>query len=218
MPIVLSGKTDENPNAVDQAEPLEYPEEPEAEAPDAAAEDAAAEPEPEPEPEPDGIPIDPVADHKADIADTSARVAKAALYLSQAQGEAKSAKKRFETAVEDLQYLVDRGPNELPLFEQPIDGQVVNDTPPSEADDTWEARSIDELSLPTRITNALDPIVTIGQLVELQTQISLGHDRWPKGIAVASITMIEERMIDWLDDNQPKQDATNGEETEEEDS
>ena len=90
--------------------------------------------------------------------------------------------------------------------------------PPSEADDTWEARSIDELSLPTRITNALDPIVTIGQLVELQTQISLGHDRWPKGIAVASITMIEERMIDWLDDNQPKQDATNGEETEEEDS
>ena len=200
MPIVLSGQEQET-----EAVALS-PESPEEDVILEAEEAVEPEVDPEPEPEPtgevedDAPPIDPVADHEEEIADLSAQVATAAVYLSKSQAETKSAKKRFDAAVEDLRHIIDRGPKEMPLFDkQPREVDLTGPEP----DLSWESRSIDELSLPDRITNKLG-VETIGQLEDLRKDISLGKAKWPKGIGPTAITKIEDAVLDWLRDNGPR--------------
>jgi len=63
------------------------------------------------------------ADHHQEqsVAEASALVATAAIQWQRAQAATKIAKKEFDTAVERLQYLVNAGPERLPLFDQPTE-------------------------------------------------------------------------------------------------
>lgn len=131
----------------------------------------------------------PAEHHQREIADASALVATTAVAWSRAAEAAKAAKKEFEGAVASLEGIIARGPENYPLFDKREDDVDLN----------WRDRSIHELSLPDRITGKLEGIETIGQLEDLRAAISLGSDTWPKGIGEASITMLEERILDWLD-------------------
>ncbi len=140
MPVILGGQepdkvTDTPEETLPASEQQDTPEDDVIDPSFEVVEDMATESDLEPEPdeeddeEEDEAPgIDPAADHKEEIADTEARVAEAAVYWSKIQSEAKSAKKRFDTAVADLRDLDDRGPKEMPLFEKPV-------TPTVEASD-----------------------------------------------------------------------------------
>ena len=48
--------------------------------------------------------------------------------------------------------------------------------------------------------------VGVEDVEDLRAEIAMGRESWPKGIGVAKITIIEDRVLDWLKDNQDRQD------------
>lgn len=133
------------------------------------------------------------------------------------KAELKSAKAEFDECVLYLRELVrslaaDRERPLMPAFEkaekcpaQPGGDEAQEPTP---YQDAWRKAKIEELALPAGLLNKLVEagIETIGQLEDLRAEIAIGRESWPKGIGVAKITIIEDRVLDWLKDNQDRQD------------
>lgn len=73
--------------------------------------------------------------------------------------------------------------------------------------DAWRTVSIDDLSLPFSITAKLieDSISTLGQLEDLRGEISQRRQKWPKGIGLAKITLIEDAVVKWLTKNRDRE-------------
>lgn len=62
---------------------------------------------------------DSATQHQRKIADANTELGEAALTWSRLQEDTKAAKKRFDAAVAELRHLASRGPEDLPLFDQP---------------------------------------------------------------------------------------------------
>lgn len=67
----------------------------------------------------------------------------------------------------------------------------------------WRIEPITELALPNALHAILihEGIETMGQLEDLRGGIIAGHLEWPKGIGPAKVTLIEDRIMDWLEEH-----------------
>lgn len=181
--------------------------------------------------------VDPI-DHKSWEAEQHFRhrmrlasdaVASAALEKLHTETAYKLAKKRFDSAVDGLNEIANRGPEHLPLFDGPetpqpdpatveraIDdfnagrsrspGEIVAELESQATADSWRAAYIEVLNLPTSLADKLAEagIATMGQLEDLRAEIGLGHAKWPKGIGAAKQTLVEDRIVAWLTENRDK--------------
>lgn len=146
------------------------------------------------------------------------KCAAAELVVETLKGELKEAKEAYDDAVNDLRKLA-RGARQdrsRPLFDRSkstaADGQpqlgrhadvfAAPGVTPG-ASTAWRSRSIAELDLGDALSERLENsgISTIGQLQDMQEQIALGREKWPKGIGAAKITKIEDAVIAWLSKN-----------------
>ena len=170
-----------------------------------ASDDAAEETE-QPEAEADAA-ADPDRHHEERITEASQAVADAAVQLSRAQAAAKVAKKHFEVAVEELEGIIDRGPERLPLFDsangQPVTsvGKTPTYEPPLEegqcrvriitmSDSAYDADGYDEKYCPdavvimeaTREQELLSPQDTEAEFYLLESQDDYEIlEYWPEG-------------------------------------
>lgn len=143
------------------------------------------------------------------------KCAAAELVVETLKGELKEAKEAYDDAVNDLRKLA-RGARQdrsRPLFGQPRRsmlevtverlGMQSDDAAAPSTSTAWRSRSIAELDLGDALSERLEnaSISTIGQLQDMQEQISLGREKWPKGIGAAKITKIEDAVIAWLAKN-----------------
>lgn len=72
----------------------------------------------------------------------------------------------------------------------------------------WRSVPITELSdLTPKLLESLQEAgaTTIGKLEDLREKISMGHEKWPKGIGEAKITLIKDSAMDWLTANRDRQ-------------
>lgn len=81
-------------------------------------------------------------------------------------------------------------------------------TEPTTENDAWRSAPFTELGLKLKQNDLFEEagIKTIGQLEDLRARIANGDysAQWPKGVGPATITEIEDRVIDWLDKNRDK--------------
>lgn len=73
-------------------------------------------------------------------------------------------------------------------------------------DDAWRKAPFAELHLTEKQNElfAAVGVTTIGGLEDLRADIAMAKAVWPKGIGPAKITDIENRLIDWLDQNRDR--------------
>jgi hypothetical protein len=120
--------------------------------------------------------------------------------LDLAAGRAKSAhnaaKKKYETAVEDLRELIRRDPLQRTLpFPEPADQAVATE---GETDpDFWKTTPVENLDLPDTLTDKLRAadIETVGQLEDLRAGEGL---RSLEGIGETKAQLIEDALLAFL--------------------
>jgi dihydroneopterin aldolase len=149
--------------------------------------------------------------HQQEIANASAEVATCAVEWAKCQEAAKSAKKKFEGAVEDLRSIIGRGPEVLPLFDQQptkqpeTQEQPGTDTDDPETRDRWRAIPIDEICFGIKGMGAKkleamrDAIPTLGSFEDLRKKASLEgnplREYMPKGIGQEACDQLEEAAL-----------------------
>lgn len=147
--------------------------------------------------------------------------------VEELKAELKQAKAHFENCVTKLRALVRAATNDRnrPLLTGVKDMQpranVLKSPPEAKAEtavevvhadkedededpEAWKDTPLEDLPLPNGILDTLygENINTIGGLIALQTQISLGKEKWPKGIGSAKVSKIEDTVISWLSSRQ----------------
>ena len=150
-----------------------------------------------------------------EIANASALVATCAVEWAKAQDAAKSAKKQFEGAVEDLRSIIGRGPEVMPLFDQAVFDQATmkaaEPTAEATSGDDWRSTPIDTLfsdvkGLGAKKQEAVrDAIPTLGAFEDLRARASLEGESlkamMPKGIGQDACDQLEEAALNWLSKN-----------------
>ena len=145
----------------------------------------------------------PMDDYEARLDDATKRVARTALYHAKCDAESKHAKADAKLALEELQAIVNRGPEMYPLFDPPATSTTTTDTAqPSvveastdaDSDESWRDVEVGELAIPTGVVNSLieADLVTIGQLATFTASGKLLID--VKGIGKAKAEKIENAL------------------------
>lgn len=170
-----------------------------------------------PRPSDDATEADETDDTLDDLYRAEQKCAACESVVETLKGELKEAKEAYDDAVNDLRKLARgvRKDRNRPLF----DRMKASSTPPATAADgsesqpaaaaastqsiAWRSHSIAELDLGDALSERLENagISTIGQLQDMQAEIALGREKWPKGIGAAKITKIEDAVIAWLGKN-----------------
>lgn len=94
------------------------------------------------------------------------------------------------------------------LHVPPIQFGPPDESPAADPDhdpDAWRAVPIAEALVglaPGRLTALHGEAVTMGDLEDFRAKIALGQAKWPKGIGPKAVTIIEEKILDWLGVNQ----------------
>lgn len=175
-------------------------------------------------------PRDAVAEYKQKLRDAADRLAAAVLERMEHEAEYKTAKAEEKLAAETLQSLAARGPVHYPLFDgqgqakQTSDASQVETGPevsgeagsPSASNDNqgagslaWKNEPLSVLDFPTGLHDKLvaDGLDTLGRLEQRRADISLGKEKWPKGVGKAAITKIEDAIVGWLTEHQGSSEA-----------
>lgn len=167
---------------------------------------------PEPEDFPSEQQPDAIADYEQRLDDATKRVARTALYQAKCEAESKHAKAEAKSALEELQKIVNRGPEQYPLFDgQPAkaatdetggetageltseDAEAAEDVVIHDDDESWKEVSIATLGLPAGVVKSLNEadnhIFTIGDLAT-----------WTAKYALTDIEGIGQAKADKIDD------------------
>lgn len=197
--VMLKGELDELDEVVDDMSDEALDEECDRRLEDEAAkelESEASEPQPAPA----------IGSNLArDIAATERECQLAEAGVLRCKAALKSAKADYDECVMSLRELARSIANDesrpmMEMFEAAEgDEPAKDDTAPA---DGWRTSPISELGFPAGLLAKFEEenIATIGDLEDMREQISLGNQSWPKGIGPAKITLIEDRVIEWLGD------------------
>jgi hypothetical protein len=127
------------------------------------------------------------------IIDMEAKCAAAEEIVTSRKADLREAKVHYDNCVVKLREFIRgmRNDRDRPLFDQPV---------PTEDDDSWREFLLEELSLPAGILKSLADadVITVGQLEDLRADITLGREKWPKGIGPAKTDLIETVVIEWI--------------------
>lgn len=168
----------------------------------------------------DGLPVDetadPVIEWKLKIRQAQETFTDIAIAHAESQANTKALKKQMDLALEMLRDVISDGPkpavkpiaetthaenglNSIPA-ETPTSDKTPDSAPKPYPQGDWRSVPIADLGLPNSLAEKLADacLVTIGNLEDRRAAISLGHEKWPKGIGVAKITAIEDAVIAWL--------------------
>jgi hypothetical protein len=151
----------------------------------------------------------------------SNELAEAGIEFARIKETHKTAKERFEAALDNLTRIAERGPERMPLFDgRGGDGESSATQPPqagaseaSESDATadtantiadanaWRKEPIESLGLPPKLADRLEEagISTIGELEDKRA--AFNGLRGISGIGPAKVTVIEDAVIGWLSKN-----------------
>lgn len=151
----------------------------------------------------------PIEDYEARLDDATKRVARTALYQAKCDAEAKQAKAGAKLALEELQAIVNRGPETYPLFDgptttatstaQPHVAEATTDAPAGDPDDdeSWRDVEVGELKIPTGIVDKLieAELETVGKLANWTASWKLLTDIG--GIGQAKAEKIEQALVEF---------------------
>lgn len=147
------------------------------------------------------------------ICSAESRCRIAELEMLSAKSALKDAKGEYDSAVDSLRSLIRGMLNDLdrPLLNQSTDEPDPEQDPDPDAESPgpkvdWTVVPVSEISLPSGILNKLEEngVTTIGQLENLRAEVSMGKEKWPKGIGPAKVSTIEDRVLSWLSEHRDK--------------
>lgn len=159
---------------------------------------------------PTAAPAPPLSldEYEQERRDAADRVAEAALAQAEAVAATKAAKKRFESALEDLQDIIDRGPEDRPLFDKPAaPPPAVTESAVAASDDDDAEGSTDDESTASESEAAVPIKIAEGQIrIRLLKKIIDDHPtrgklEWEKGVELtAHVDSSGTTVIPFIDD------------------
>lgn len=167
---------------------------------------------------------DGVAEFEKERATLEHKIANVSIELLETSDRAKGLKKFRDVLTDQLMELIANGPepirrakppvsNSQPTITTTVDGSELSEDQQAEQQqhqliesNEWRSVSISELCLSKGVNTKLEEsnVNTIGDLVDLISEISNHRKEWPKGIGQAKITAIEDSLSVWLTKNRDK--------------
>jgi len=143
-----------------------------------------------------------------DIAEAEATCVAAEESVETCKAKLKEAKATYDMHVARLRRLAKAIRNDA---DRPLFGQPTKSDPEARLEEPITSLGL-SAGLNERLYDA--GVNTIGNLEELRSEITMGREKWPKGIGEAKVTIIEDAVLTWLANNPIENGIGNGEATE----
>ncbi len=164
-------------------------------------------------------------EHKKELKDAEKEVLETTVLQAQAEEQLKLVKAQAKAATKELRRLINRGPDYAAFDpkkkekQQQEESQEITETEEyssqeegasgeektgeSKPNNDWRGVLVGELQIKKSILEKLyaADVETIGELVDLQGDISNRKAKWPKGIGEAKVTELEDALTVWLTKN-----------------